>query len=252
MNEIARVESLPRLIAQAAAALAQATTPAEILDARDRANIAYHAAKMADRLAKAKQAHDEIAAACRRAMGDALVIEAQADVRLADEYDAAQQRGEVESPGQPRKNIIPKKDNSLSNAIGLVAAKQVHEARIIRDAEKANPGVIRRTVEARLNAGQAPTRAFVRRAATPKPPSSAQPVYATPSPRGRARLSVADNFVLRTFAFFTIQNIDTGKLTLSGDPDRMRQWREIAAQAVGVLVEWCAAEADDSDEGEEG
>jgi hypothetical protein len=46
-------------------------------------------------------------------MGDALVIEEQAACRLADEYDAAQARDEV-------------------------------QARAMRDAEKANPGFVRK------------------------------------------------------------------------------------------------------------
>ena len=65
MNEIAnRVASLPRLIEQAAAALAKATTAAEVLDAKDRADVAYTAAKATARFAKAKDAHDTVIAAC--------------------------------------------------------------------------------------------------------------------------------------------------------------------------------------------
>jgi hypothetical protein len=167
MNEVARPESLPRLIEQAATALAQATTPAEILDARDRANVAYTAAKMADRLGKMRQAHEEIIAACRKAMGDALVIEAQAQCRWADEIDAAQERGELatHSPGNPQ---IVKKQNDLKQSATSaelgINRQQLFEARIIRDAEQAAPGVVRRTVEERLKAGEAPTRADVKRA----------------------------------------------------------------------------------------
>ncbi|WP_447673500.1 hypothetical protein [Methylobacterium mesophilicum] len=40
--------------------------------------------------------------------------------------------------------------------------KAIHEARQLRDAEAADPGVIRRTLDARLAEGQEPTKAAVR------------------------------------------------------------------------------------------
>jgi hypothetical protein len=76
-NTIANVNSLTEMIKRAAAALAQATTAAEVLDAKAHAMVAYDAAKTAARFAKAKQAHAEIIAACHRAQFDALKIEAQ-------------------------------------------------------------------------------------------------------------------------------------------------------------------------------
>ncbi len=42
-------------------------------------------------------------AAAHRAQADALEIEAAAKRRLADEYDAAQETGEVAGPGKPSK-----------------------------------------------------------------------------------------------------------------------------------------------------
>jgi hypothetical protein len=41
--------------------------------------------------------------------------------------------------------------------IGLTR-KQVHEARQMRDAEKAKPGTVRKTVEEKLQSGKEPTR----------------------------------------------------------------------------------------------
>ena len=66
--------TLPGLIEQAAAALATATTAAEVLDAKSKAGFAYTTAKAAARFAEAKNAHDAIVAACHKAMGDALII----------------------------------------------------------------------------------------------------------------------------------------------------------------------------------
>jgi len=48
---------------------------------------------------RAKKADDDLIAAAFRAKADALKIEALAKRRLADEYDAAQGRGEVQKAG---------------------------------------------------------------------------------------------------------------------------------------------------------
>ena len=93
-------------------------------------------------------------------------IEAQAKRRLADEYDAAQERGEVatrqNNPGSA--GHVPGQNMPATAAdIGL-SRKDIHEARIIRDAEKADPGVVRRTVDAAIAAGEEPSKAKVRRA----------------------------------------------------------------------------------------
>jgi hypothetical protein len=143
------------------ASLANATTAAEVLEARDNAKVAYDAAKLAARLNKVKDAHDAVIAACRRAQADALVIEA---CRLAEEYDAAQERGEVQGHGGQGKRDIPQENiPSVVTDIGLTS-KQVHQARKIRDAEKAKPGLIRKVLDEKLAAGEEPSRAQVQRA----------------------------------------------------------------------------------------
>jgi len=61
-------------------------------------------------------------------------------IRLADEYDAAQERGEIKGNGGARNFTVPNENSELPNAadIGL-SRKTVFEARQIRDAEKADP-----------------------------------------------------------------------------------------------------------------
>ncbi len=96
---------------------------ANALEARDMASVAYDAAKKAARLGHAKQAHDELIAAAYRAQADALEIEAGAKRRLADEYDAAQERGEVSDQGKPsRAEGLP-----TAADVGL-SHKDIHEA----------------------------------------------------------------------------------------------------------------------------
>lgn len=153
-------DSLPALVDRAAKTLAGAKTAAEVLDAKDMASVAYDAAKMSARLAKAKGAHDELLSKVHRAQADALEIEAGAKRRLADEYDAAQERGEVRAANE--------RTASNAEAVGAsdlgLTHKDIHEAREIRAAEEAQPGVVKATIEAAIAEGKEPTRAKVRRA----------------------------------------------------------------------------------------
>ena len=109
----------------------------------DDKQVAHALLSEAVRWVKAKGAHDELIAAAHRAQADALEIEAGAKRRLADEYDAAQERGEIKSVGKP--NSSNPEELAGVNDIGLTH-KDIHEARLIRDAEVADPGIVRRTL----------------------------------------------------------------------------------------------------------
>lgn len=163
---IPEAATLPALVRAAANKIANAETAAEILEARELAGVAYDTAKRAARLAKAKSAHDEIISAVYRAQADALEIESMAKRRLADEYDAAQERGEVRLPNTGRSTSALEAPSAAD--IGLTH-KEIHEARQIRDAERADPGVIRRTLDTMLDSGREPSKAAVRREVIAKP-----------------------------------------------------------------------------------
>lgn len=157
---------LPGLIERAATMLSGAKSAAEVLEAREAAGLAYDVAKRAARLRSAKAAHDDLVAAAHRAQADALEIEAAAKRRLADEYDAAQARGEV-ARGSVRTDIVADPNDvrpATAADLGL-RRDQIHEARQLRDAEAADPGLVRRTLDERLECGKAPTRSALRRAA---------------------------------------------------------------------------------------
>jgi hypothetical protein len=81
-----------------------------------------------------------------RAQADALELEAMAKRRLADEYDAAQDRGEVATAGGD-KSKLPEQNFATVSDIGLTH-KEIHDARQIRDAEAEDPGIVRRTLDA--------------------------------------------------------------------------------------------------------
>lgn len=110
------------------------STPATVL------SFAYTAAKLQARLAKAKKAHDELICAAYRAQGDALNIEARAKRRLADEYDAAQARGEVARLGDNLPRVTTRNASKPTAADVGISRQEFHEARQIRDAEKRHRG----------------------------------------------------------------------------------------------------------------
>ncbi len=157
--------TLPQLVEKAAAALANARSAAEVLEAREIASLAYDVAKRTARLCKAKNAHDELIAAAHRVQADALTIEAGAKRRLADEYDMAQAQGDVGQQGA-RTDLVRDANDVAATAADLgLNRREIHEARLLRDAEAADPGLVRRTLDERLERGEEPTRAALRRAA---------------------------------------------------------------------------------------
>jgi len=155
--------SLPGLVDRAAQVLASARTSAEVLEAREMAGLAYDAAKRAVRLAKAKQSHDDLIQKVYRAQADALEIESRAKRLLADEYDAAQERGEVARLGDNLPSVPERNAKPTAADIGLTR-KQIHEARTIRDAEAREPGIVRRVAQEAIAKGEEPSRSKVRRA----------------------------------------------------------------------------------------
>jgi hypothetical protein len=197
--------TLPTLIDRAAKALMNARSSAEVLEARDLASVAYDMAKKAARLAKAKQAHDEVIAAAYHAQANALEIEAGAKRRLADEYDAAQERGEVATRESTlrRGPDIPEENNGKSTISNLgLTSKDIYEARQLRDAEREDPGIIRRTLDERIERGEEPTKAAIREAVIhaatqgirgTNPMSRRRPMETESDPQFEAMLVVAGN-----------------------------------------------------------
>jgi hypothetical protein len=161
MNQLTQIQDmpLPALIDRAATALSSARNSAEVLEARDIARVAYDAAKSAGRMARGKQAYDEVIGAVYRAQADALLIEARAKMRLADEYDAAQDRGEVACFGANQHRPEGVVD---SNTLGI-RRDEIHEGRKLRNAEAKDPGKTERALKGMLERGEEPTKAKLRR-----------------------------------------------------------------------------------------
>jgi hypothetical protein len=197
-------QDLPSLIDRAASMLSGAKTAAEVLEAREVAGLAYDVAKRAARLQRAKSAHDDLVAAAHRAQAHALEIEARA---CAASYSSASRRlarGEV----MGRSRTCVGDDNAPATAADLgLRRDEIHEARQIRDAEAADPGVVRRALDDRLERGEEPTRAALRKMVVDaamrglRPQRSASrrnPLYVPPTPEQAAWRHVTGTF--RAFA----------------------------------------------------
>lgn len=183
--------TLPILIERASRTLMEARSSGEVLEARDMARVAYDAAKSQGRIAKARQAHDTIIAAILRAQGEASLVRSRAEMRLADEMDAAQERGEVATGRDgPGAGVSDGNAKATAAEIGL-GRKEIHEARKLRDAEKASPGKTKAVIEDIVARGEEPTRAKIHREVTDKPMApakeAAQPI--DPERRKLAKLT---------------------------------------------------------------
>lgn len=137
----------------------------DVMAARILAAGAYDQAKAAAGFAERVNAAERLVDKARRLQGEALLIEARAKVRIADEYDAAQERGEVRKPGQRGKAVAA--DDSFSAAraeeVGL-SRQEIYDARKLRDAERDQPGIVERAINARLEARLEPSKASLRAA----------------------------------------------------------------------------------------
>jgi hypothetical protein len=101
----------------------------------------------AARLAKAKGAHDRVIGIIIDAQGNAVEIMAHAKRRLAEEYEAAQERGDVAKIGDNLPSVTKQNSKPTTADIGM-SRKEIHEGRLIRDAEQIEPGIVRRTLDA--------------------------------------------------------------------------------------------------------
>lgn len=124
------------------------------------------------------------------------MIESEAKRRLADEYDAAQERGEVGVSGF-RSDLVRDVDEVKPVASDVFGSREaLREARIIRDAERASPGIAQCAIEARLAQGQEPTKAALREAVIEAARqglrggssgrSNKNPLFEAPTPAGAA------------------------------------------------------------------
>jgi phage N-6-adenine-methyltransferase len=141
-------DTLPALIDRARGRLAEARTSAEVLEARAAAKAALHYAKL-------QKAANETQADC-------LAMIKRAEIRMADEIDAAQARGEVTGHGGGRNFKVrdPDLENATFDELGL-DRRRVAEWRELRDAGEQ---FVDQAIQTALDENRAPTNADIQRA----------------------------------------------------------------------------------------
>jgi hypothetical protein len=81
---------------------------------------------------------------------------------------------------QERGEILANGERTFSNpekGTEVIPPKELHDARLIRDAEAADPGIVRRTLDEKLEQGEEPTKAAETR---PPPRTPARPLALRP------------------------------------------------------------------------
>lgn len=122
----------------------------------------YEEAKAAGAYARKVKASRELVDKARGLQAEALKIESICYVAMADAVDAAQAKGALSRGGRPEK--VQDEDRFTLEEVGI-DKRRLHEARKLRNAERAEPGFIERVVEARLDEGLEPSRASLKQAA---------------------------------------------------------------------------------------
>ena len=191
---IAPCEDLAGLVMRARALL----DDGDVAAARLLADAAYGQAATAAGAAGKIRASAALVAKAHRLQGDALLIEAQARMRIADEWDNAEANGQISRGGRPAKHQGDG-EKPVSNGNGFTAAdtglsrKQISEARQLRNAERKSPGIAERAIAARLQQGLAPTKANLRVAvgtATATKEDRGLNLYQTPAEAMRVLLAL--------------------------------------------------------------
>jgi hypothetical protein len=118
-------------------------------------------------MARAKGAHDDVIASVHRAQAHALSIRARAEMRLAEEYDEAQDRGEVAGNGGNRGNQYASVDNgNAATAADLgLRRDEIYEARQLRNAAQARGAKGLRLIDGALTWAEDMTATVLRQAA---------------------------------------------------------------------------------------
>lgn len=113
----------------------------------------------------------------------------------------------------PRGNDIP---SASAAAVGLTR-KEVHEARRVRDAERADPGLVDRTLDTLVEEGTEPSRAALRRAVDPVAKAARAPKQPDQGRKPRPGAREMERAVLRVW--------DMCKKITRADLEGLAAWR---------------------------
>lgn len=131
----------------------------DVQAARLLAGGAYAEAQAAGGYAAKVKASRQLIEKFHALQADALEVETYATIRLSEIVDEAQKQGAIGRPGRPgRAEKVQGSDHFTLEEAGL-DKRRLHEARKLAEAERAEPGIVKRAIQARMDEGFAPTRA---------------------------------------------------------------------------------------------
>ena len=113
----------------------------DVIAAKVLAARAYDDAKNAIRLGRRFKAAQSLIDKARSLQAEALLIETQAKIQIADEWDAAQKAGLVSKGGRPSNIQVMQGEVFLASEAGL-DRKEIHIARKLLAVEREKPGSI--------------------------------------------------------------------------------------------------------------
>lgn len=165
---ISRIDALPVLITRARALFDEGDFAA----AKVLASGAYEQAKAELRFAEKMKAAERLRDKARAAQSDALRIESLCKMEIAAQWDAAQREGRASTGGRPAAGVRPGKAETVPHENGSAAIlakpftaeeagisrREIHEGRMLANAERKNPGIVERAIAERLDAGLEPSR----------------------------------------------------------------------------------------------
>jgi cell division protein FtsB len=169
-------------------------------------------------------------------------------MRLADEIDAAQERGELATAGGNRSKI-PDENFAPSMADVGLDNKQAHEARKLRDAEKASPGKTKAVIADIVARGEEPTRAKIHREVTEKPAAPAKALSEPIDPERRKLAKLTPDAlideVLGLRADLIEAKAELAKMKTERDALKA-QVKDLSATDSGAVIRKLQAEADNA------
>jgi hypothetical protein len=158
-------EKLPAIIHSIDNRIAKASTINEIKAIKIEIAKYLDDEKRTERLVKAKKASEEAKQELYFIRAELIKRKMMADIRIADEYDAAQCRGEVAGHGGARNFKVAACDLEKITLTDVNLTKQeIYDARQARNAEKIKPGITNEILVQQIKKDRSPTEAELRRA----------------------------------------------------------------------------------------
>jgi len=188
-EEITPINKLTRMVMDAADTLYRERNVPGVIAALEMAGVAYKQIKDTKAEAKKRGVGGSLMDRLDRVLADAVVIRAEAERRIADAYEVAQERGDVrKTSGNLPATPMSRHDFGLDS-------KELFYARTIRDAERKEPGFVRRVLDETIEEGLEPSMRRLQESArdATRPPRQKRATFALDSVKIAAQVRTLKN-----------------------------------------------------------